>query len=164
MKDLCSIVTDAYEKASRDADEIKEKVAGKYSAKWPFLNDEEFGDVFAGYEIPENSKCMNSCYDRDRCCPKACYFLSEKLDGCGIYEYRPIECRLYFCGGSGTELWALKNILPFKVGKTQFSALIPELEKKALEIKAEFINNEISSKKAKQEWKNIIQDYRNRKI
>lgn len=162
MKDLCSVVTDAYEKASCAADEIKKKVGWKYAKKWPFLNDEEFGDVFAGFEIPENSKCMNSCYDR--CCPKACYFLSEKLDGCGIYEFRPIECRLYFCGKSETALWALNNILPFKVGKTQFSALTPELGKKALEIKAEFINNEISSKEAKSEWRNIIVEYRNKKI
>ncbi len=162
MKDLCSVVTYAYEEASRAADKIKKKVAGKYQKEWPFLNDEEFGDAFVDIKIPENSKCMSSCHDR--CCPKPCYFLSEKLDGCGIYEFRPIECRLYFCGKSETALWVLNNILPFKVGKTQFSALAPELGKKALEIKAEFINNEISSKEAKQEWGNIIQEYRNRKV
>lgn len=162
MKDLCSVVTNAYKKANCDADEIKKKVAREYSARWPFLNDEEIGDAFGGFEIPENSECLSSCHDR--CCPKACYFLSEKLDGCGIYEYRPIECRLYFCGGFGTALWALNDILPFRIGKTQFSALTPDLGKKALEIKAEFINNEKGSKEAKQEWRNIIQEYRNRKV
>lgn len=163
MTDTIEKISESYKKAGCIAEEVRKKVAGKYSEKWPFLNDEEFEDVFGDVEIPENSKCMSSCLDK--CCPKSCYFLSERLDECGIYECRPTECRLYFCGGAGTMLWALNNILPlYTVSKTDFSALTPELGKRALEVKTRLNNNKKSPEKAKKEWKEIIQKYRNRKI
>jgi hypothetical protein len=155
---------DVYEEAERIADEIMKKANEKYPKEWPFLNDGEFEDATKGIiEMPDNTKCILSCHGG--CCPTStCSFSAKDVYICGIYKFRPAGCRIFFCDGLENNNWTVYHILPSKLEKCFCKDLPAEYEKRANCVKSSFINNEISSKEAKQEWKNIIQEYRNRKV
>ena len=153
-----------YKKANTIADKIKIEVNKNYQKKWPFLDDREFEKIFSNLIIPSNTDCSDNC--AKRCCPSPCYFLSKKLDTCGIYEYRPIDCRLHFCKYINSSpdielLQALNNdILYLKVGNTTFHTLTGKQNNEARIVAEKFNRDELTSEKAKHLWKDIILEYR----
>ncbi len=154
-----------YKTANQIADKIKIEVNKNYSKEWPFLDDKEFKNIFSNFAIPSNTKCNDNC--NKRCCPTACYFLSEKLDTCGIYEYRPVDCRLHFCkyiDNSSEDLKLLQilndDLLNLKVGNTTFHSLTGKQNNEAQIIAKKFSRDELTSEEAEHLWKDIILEYR----
>lgn len=160
---LMTFMKDVYAEAKRIADEILKNASEKYPAEWPFLKDKEFEDVTKGnIEIPDNTKCIISCHGG--CCPEYCSFSAKDIHVCGIYEFRPVGCRIFFCDGLESNKWTIYHILPSELENCFCKNLPAEYEKRADYVKNRFNNLEISSKEAKSEWKNIIHNYRNRKV
>lgn len=164
LRRLTVFMKDVYAEAETIANEIMKRVNGKYPKEWPFLKDGEFEDVTKGVvEMPDNFKCILSCHGG--CCPTStCSFSAKDVYICGIYEFRPAGCRIFFCDGLENNKWTIYHILPSELKNCFCKDLPAEYEERANYVKHSFINNEISSKEAKQKWRNIIQEYRNRKI
>ncbi len=164
------------ETADRVARQIKENINSKYQKEFPFFNNKEFKDVTKGIiSISDNSYCLTGC--RSICCPKECDFFSEKLDSCGIYDFRSISCRLFFCGNSEypTVLKKVYDIFHSEVAWNTASDIVEnEVDDKpssfkrifdsAKTVKENLESGKMPPEKAKHEWRKIIIEYRNRKI
>lgn len=152
---------DVYAEAKRIAGEIKKNADGKCPGEWHFLNDEEFGDVTKGImKIPDNTRCIIFCHGG--CCIDACSFYAKSLGICGIYEYRPAGCRIFFCDGPPYKL-TVHNTVPAELKNGFYKAIPKDLKKRADCVKNRFNSLELSSKEARREWGKIIQEYRSRK-
>ncbi|MFZ3077243.1 MAG: hypothetical protein WA139_02210 [Candidatus Aenigmatarchaeota archaeon] len=169
-------IIDETKMADYAASQIRGRTKTKYHKQFPFFSDMEFEDVTKGViPIPDNKYCLTGC--RNICCPEDCCFFSEKLDSCGIYEYRSISCRLSFCKDMQDQN-VLKKVHNTFCSETacQFTNDVVENEfhgrpspfgrlfDSAKEVEKMLESNRIPQEEAKSKWKNIIQEYRNRKI
>ena len=167
---------DVYAEAKGIADKIMKRTNEKYAAEWPFLNDTEFEEVTEGIiSVSDNSHCLTYC--RDICCPKECVFYSDKLDSCGIYDFRSASCRFFFCEDSEYQA-VLKKVHKAFCSEVTFQTAndIVESEVDGKEssfgrlldsakiVKENLESSKIPLEDAKSEWRTIIQEYRNRKV
>jgi len=167
---------DVYAEANGIADEIMKRANENYAAQWPFLNEKEFEDVTRNViSIPDNSDCLTNC--RQICCPTECCFYSDKLDCCGIYDFRSASCRFFFCEDSKSPTVLKKVHKVFcseaatkyanDAAESEFYDKPSPLEKcfeSAKSVKNNLKSDKMPPENAKNEWRSIILEYRNRKI
>lgn len=109
------------------------------------------------------------------CCTTInCEFYSPKFDSCPIYEFRPVGCKVSYCEDMFSDLSnisrkdraafeLLSNVrrhLPMRTIADGTYALPNRLFNKAEKITEQFERGKITKLEAKQQLKDIIQEYR----
>jgi hypothetical protein len=137
---------------------VWERLESMYLQVYPFLTDDEFKDLF-GEKVLNAMAALNCPQENCGVCDTDidCPFYSRKLDRCGIEPYKPVHCRLWHCYECGPwhtvrDIRDLTAIFADHMG--------PEM--KAREIKAALERGELSQDAAKEEFRQLIEEFRDR--
>lgn len=137
--------------------QVWERLQSRYMRVYPFLTESEFRDLFGDrvIQVIETLTCASEACGR---CDLGidCPYYSRLLERCGIDPYKPVHCRLWHCYDCGPEevikeIRDLTGIFSDQLG--------PEIQ--AMRIKDQLESGHISKEEAEEQFRQLIEEFRN---